>query len=175
MEKDLEILCNIALKHGARARVMPASQVVVDARVRLKCLVPRCDSYGHNLMCPPHLPGVDEFTECLERYDFAVIIQVSGDSARYAELARRLHEVVGRVEKQAMEMGYHLSAGFIGGACRLCDECVGPGARCRHPFLARPSMEGMGVNVSSTVAKVGYEVKFPVGDGINWYGMVLVG
>ncbi len=175
MEKDLEALCNIATQHGAVARVMPASQVVVDARVRLKCLVPRCDSYGRNLMCPPHLPDVDEFAECLERYDFALIIQVSGPSARYVELALRLHEVVGRVEKQAMEMGYHLSAGFIGGACRLCDECVGPGGHCRHPFSARPSMEAMGVDVTTTVAKVGYDVKFPVRDGVRWYGMVLVG
>ena len=40
-----------------RAAPLPAASVVVDERVRLKCRVPRCSSYGRNLMCPPHVPG----------------------------------------------------------------------------------------------------------------------
>jgi predicted metal-binding protein len=53
MEK-IRQLQNEAIRWGATtAKVIPISSIVVDERVRLKCLVPLCDKYNQNLMCPP--------------------------------------------------------------------------------------------------------------------------
>jgi predicted metal-binding protein len=52
-------LINEANQLGAtKAKIIPVSFIVVDERVRLKCLVPLCDKYNQHLMCPPHLPSV---------------------------------------------------------------------------------------------------------------------
>lgn len=58
-----------------RAAPLPAASVVVDERVRLKCRVPRCSSYGRNLMCPPHVPGPDETRAALARYGDVLLVQ----------------------------------------------------------------------------------------------------
>jgi predicted metal-binding protein len=43
-----------AIQLGATmAKIIPVSSIVIDERVRLKCLVPLCDKYNQNLMCPP--------------------------------------------------------------------------------------------------------------------------
>ena len=56
IQKDLQILCRQAKKLGAtNARSLSAKDVILDPRVRLKCLIPPCDDYGHNLMCPPYI------------------------------------------------------------------------------------------------------------------------
>jgi predicted metal-binding protein len=58
-----------------RAAPLPAASVVVDERVRLKCQVPRCSSYGRNLMCPPHVPGPAETRAALARYADVLLVQ----------------------------------------------------------------------------------------------------
>jgi len=58
-----------------RAAPLPAAAVVVDERVRLKCRVPLCSSYGRNLMCPPHVPGPDETRVVLGRYADVLLVQ----------------------------------------------------------------------------------------------------
>ena len=63
----MEELIQKALDEGAtRAVPISAEDVVVDLRVRLKCQVPRCRSYGENLTCPPNCLTVEEFKEFLE-------------------------------------------------------------------------------------------------------------
>jgi len=77
MEEMLENLGKRALELGAaRAVAIPAWQVVVDERVRFKCLVPLCSNYGVNLMCPPNIISVEEFRAVLANYKFALLIQV---------------------------------------------------------------------------------------------------
>jgi len=76
-EKDLEILCKLAKELGATNAVLfNAKDVVVDERVRLKCLTPPCKDYGTNLMCPPYVMSVKEFKEVLSKYEKALLIQV---------------------------------------------------------------------------------------------------
>ena len=59
-----------------QAKVIPISSIVIDERVRLKCLVPLCDKYNQNLMCPPHLPSVEEFRKSLKKYSKALFVQL---------------------------------------------------------------------------------------------------
>jgi len=162
-----------------------STDIVVDERVRLKCQVPVCDSYNKNLMCPPHVPPVAEFRKTLKKYKQGILLQVSAElNEKYANApteevflpARKLHEIVNAGEKEAFTAGFRFAAGFIGGCCRLCDECivVHGGTQCRFPFKARPSMEAMGIDVMATVEKAGLPVSFPISNRVTWTGLILL-
>ncbi len=73
----LEHLSQTALKTGASSVAhLPADQIVVDERVRFKCLVPRCSNYGTNLMCPPNIFTVKEFKRILSGYQSALLLKI---------------------------------------------------------------------------------------------------
>lgn len=173
-------------KEGATWTILiKAKDVVVDERVRLKCRVPICESYGRNLMCPPHVPPVAEFRAALAEFSDALLIQFAVSLPKSPKdpkkdvfaAAKRLHELVNLGERTAFEEGFRFATGLIGGCCRLCDECEGvkPGGRCAHPFKARPSMEAMGIDVTATTEKAGLEVpSYPIDRSVTWTGLILL-
>lgn len=70
---DLE---KIALKMGClEVKVIPVDKVVVEDRVRLKCMV-GCPHYGQGLRCPPYTPSIDEFRKMIRDYSFAMVVKV---------------------------------------------------------------------------------------------------
>ena len=88
--------------------------------------------------------------------------------------AIRLHKLVNDVEGAAMSMGYPYALGLIGGECMLCSTCAGPGKACRRPYQARPSMEGVGIDVVKTSINAGLPFDIPPKTEIIWSGLVLV-
>ncbi|OPX58319.1 MAG: hypothetical protein A4E25_01737 [Methanobacterium sp. PtaB.Bin024] len=71
-----KILEKTALKSGcAEAKVIPADQIVVEDRVRLRCMI-GCPTYGKNLRCPPYAPSVDSFRKILNDYNVAMVIRI---------------------------------------------------------------------------------------------------
>ena len=72
----LEALCHKAKELGASEAVaILASDVVVDERVRLKCLSPRCPFYGICLVCPPNVMPIPEFKRILGNYHGGILIK----------------------------------------------------------------------------------------------------
>lgn len=197
-DRKLKELLAFAKKKGASyAKVVDAREVVTDPRVRLKCSVPRCSSYGRNLMCPPDLMSVEEFTRILTLYKKAILLQVETDMdssdkssgvldrslceeldkvTDSAKWQKTLHRLVNSVETQAFKQGFYLAAGLTGGECCLCADCVTvqSGKPCSHPFEARPSMEAMGIDVIKTCEKAGMPVRLSSKTKIRWTGLVLV-
>lgn len=190
-------LVSEALKSGASAaKVIPAKEVFLDDRARLKCLVPRCSSYGDHLLCPPNLPSVSEFRTILRLYHWAILVQLETDFDSRDKSRKRLDRdvcdrieavtesrkwqtrllrLVGSVEASAFKTGFRFAAGLSGGECCLCADCVGPGGTpCRHPFEARPSMEAMGVDVIKTCSNAGMPVQLSSSRKVKWTGLVLV-
>ena len=176
-----------AMEEAGATRTIPikAKDVVVDERVRLKCRIPICEAYGQNLMCPPHVPPVEEFRRALGEFSDGLLVQLTASLPKSLEdpkkdvfaAAKRLHEMVHLGEKTAFEEGFRFATGLIGGCCRLCDECEGvkPGGRCAHPFKARPSMEAMGIDVTATTEKAGLEVpSYPIDQSVTWTGLILL-
>ena len=187
-----------ALRRGATAaKIISARSVIVDPRVRLKCLVPICSSYGKNLMCPPNVMTVQEFADILGRYRKALIIQVETDfdsrdkskSNLSKEICdkldretgtvrwqRKLHRLVNDMERIAFKKGLRFAAGLIGGECSLCDECRALEDRrgCAHPFMARPSMEAVGIDVVKTCENAGLSVSLSSAEKVRWTGLVLL-
>ena len=90
--------------------------------------------------------------------------------------AIQLHKLVNEVEGKAMSMGFPYALGLIGGDCMLCHECVGAGSgkSCRRPYEARPSMEGVGIDVIKTSAKAGLPFELPPKQEIVWSGLILI-
>ena len=78
LESYLKLLCQKALEVGASEAVaIPVSDIVMDERTRLKCLVPLCSFYDTNLMCPPNVMPISEFKEILKRYHGAILIKTT--------------------------------------------------------------------------------------------------
>jgi len=177
----LEGIITYLRENGAtEVKIINAADVCIDERVRLKCQIPRCDSYGQNLMCPPYVPSVAEFRTQLSLFSTALLLQISASikqvsSDVYAP-ANKLHDLVNRGEKAAFEAGFRFATGLIGGCCRLCEECVivAGSTKCRFPFKARPSMEAIGIDVFATTEKAGCAVTFPINDEVTWTGLILI-
>jgi predicted metal-binding protein len=197
---DLKTLCRNALKYGAiKAMSISARKVIIDPRVRMKCAIPVCDSYGRCLMCPPNVISVQEFATALDRYQYAIVLQFPigvddkklGGKIGSMELAdlrfdndyekvmslsmREMSDVLTKLERDALHLGYRYTTALSAGSCRLCDVCVGPskGEPCRHPFEARPSAEALGVDVFTTAANAGMPIKFPAEQPV-WTCILLV-
>ena len=136
--KDLERFREKALEFGASAaEVIPASYVVVEERVWLKCLVPRCPALlsGGTPYCPPNTPQPDFMRKVFSQYQWAVLfkndLEPLEDYVPTSEAHRRekpelaltrifhtkTHEVVSRLESYAQSEGYDLAMGFGGGTC----------------------------------------------------------
>jgi predicted metal-binding protein len=181
IKSELKQLQSEAIQLGATsAKVISISSIVIDERVRLKCLIPLCNNYHRHLMCPPNLPSIAEFRQSLKRYSKALFVQlawqkkgkVSKTEAR--KHALKLHNIIHELEKKALYLGFPLAAGLIGGSCKLCRKCAGPTGHCKHPLMARPSIEGMGIDVLQTAKKIGLPFDFSSPSQFFWNGLLLI-
>ena len=72
---DFAFLVQAARTLGAAdAKVIPASDVIVENRVPLKCRA-GCIGYGKKLTCPPYVPTPDEFRKILAEYRYALLVK----------------------------------------------------------------------------------------------------
>ena len=178
LQRDLELYREKALQLGATdVRIISARQVVIDPRVRLKCLVPRCHLYGETPNCPPYTPEPHQMREIVEKYDYAILTKndvlpvedfVDNEKWHKAHMAHqgKTHRIISGVEALAFNDGYYFAAGFAAGGCKttLCGGRVCQfldSGRCRFPLKARPSMEAVGIDVYRLVSEVGWEI-YPV-------------
>jgi predicted metal-binding protein len=175
---DVERYRELALELGAsEAAVVPASSVIIDERVRLKCVVPRCLRAGETPNCPPYAPDLDLVRRALSRFSWAILFKCDVEpieeytprrGATKAEQRRTLlfhrqgADVVCALERQAYKDGYHLALGFGGGSCKdyLCQGMLCQfldSGRCRFPHRARPAMEAVGIDVIALINEVGWQ------------------
>jgi len=185
LRAGLELYRELALESGAsETAIIPAGDVIVDERVRLKCLVPRCLRAGETPNCPPYTPDLDLVRKALSRFSWAILFKCNvepmedyapGSGKTKAEKRRTLSfhrqsgDVVYALERQAYKDGYHLAMGFGGGSCKdyLCQGMICQfldSGRCRFPHRARPAMEAMGIDVIGLINKVGWEAYALLGD-----------
>ena len=190
-------LVEVAIKAGAtNAGIIPAKQVVVDQRVRLKCEVPRCAGYGQFLTCPPHVMPVETFKKVLSDYKWGLLVKVEANGIdstdkgkgrinptilkKYKDLHRpfklKLLRIVETVESAAFKQGMRFASGFVGGSCILCKRCVDDKSSqpCRHPFRARPPMEAVGIDVIRTASNAGLPITLSSSSNVLWTGLVLL-
>jgi predicted metal-binding protein len=188
----LSELCATARDGGAEDVVAISTEdVLVDPRVRLKCMVSPCYFSNTCRHCPPHGYSIDEVKSMVAEYEKAIFFRflvkeqvLSAPGITYssrtfmlddegATTALGLHlilnfQIVALVEKRGRELGLS-PYGFAAGDCRvtLCyfnPTCTAlkSGDKCVHPDLSRPSMEAAGMDVYSMAANVGWDI-YPIG------------
>ncbi len=178
LREDLENFKQKALDFGASfAEIIPAKWVEIDERVRLKCAIPLCPYYGRNIYCPPHGFEPEFMRKALSRYSWAILFALNvvpvgefADRSLEREAAvkwtKKNIEIAGRVETLAFGSGYYLALGLCQYCCLpiLChqERClVLDGGKCPYPLKARPSIEGVGIDVFRLVTKAGRDI-YPI-------------
>lgn len=181
VQKDLQRYKDKAIRLGATdAKVITTDQIVIDDRVRMKCLHPICRSYGTNLHCPPYVGDLDQMRRLVKQYKYALFIMLIVPSEELAgphvreerkdrPSAMRLNEIVSKIESAAFYDGHHFATGFATGCKGLwCpeEECsaIKPGQPCRHPLKARAGMDAVGMDAYTMAVRVGWDI-YPCGEG----------
>ena len=196
-EESFRQLVQMALSDGAKAaKIISARMVVVDERVRLKCEVPRCAKFNQYLTCPPYVMDVATFARVLSQYEWCLLVQVEAENldstdkcsgriagsvlrenlTRHHPYQLKLLSIIERMEAAAFKKGMRFAAGFTGGECVLCERCVDNKMSdpCRHPFQARPAMEGVGIDVVRTAENAGLPIHLSSSENVLWTGLVLL-
>src|SRR3972149_7701218 len=137
--KHVETFCKEARDMGALDAVVISPQKVFTAAwVRMRCQY-GCSEYGQCLTCPPYSPTPETTRKMLDEYKSAILLH-GGKAGPLREIAREL-------EDKIFLAGYYKAFAFLCGPCWMCKECAaiklkrGKAAACKHPELARPSME----------------------------------
>jgi predicted metal-binding protein len=192
-ESHLEELKKSALETGAdKAVIIPVSDILLDPRVRLKCMIPKCYMSGSCNHCPPHGNSIQEVKEILSRFQQGIFFQVPVKSSIIA--AESLYKavesgvmdkdgnafnlgghyilvftIVKLLQKRARALGYKITHGFAAGNCRdpFCHlqphcQALMTGKGCRHPELSSFSMEASGMDVFTMAARAGWN-HYPIG------------
>jgi len=167
---------------ASMAEIIPAQLVEIDERVRLKCFIPLCPFYDKNPYCPPRAPQPEFMRAALSRYSWAIlfaldVVPVEEFADRSVQLkmgvqwTKKSIEIAGKVETLAFANGYYLAMGLCQFNClkALCNQkdcLVLEGDSCPFPLMARPSMEGVGIDVFRLVTKVGWDI-YPIYKSID--------
>jgi predicted metal-binding protein len=146
--------------------------------VRLKCMF-GCDSYGRRGSCPPHVPSLAECKELFSEYQDVAVIRITAkfdNPDDRKEWSRQKNLDLVKLEREVFLAGCEKVFLLIMDECRVCTDCPGARLDCRHPKLARPSPEALGVDVFSTVRPLGYpiEVLTDYRQEMNRYAFLLV-
>ena len=175
-----DTLRTVAQNCGTEIHELDISKINPTHSVRLKCMAPLCEYYSVCKVCPPNIPGVSEFKEALQDYDRAFLVvwrEKIDDIGKYrddfaAEL--KLADAVASLELAAFQNGYCQAMGLCVGGCKFCKECTPPGEPCRHPFKARPSPEGFGVDITKLAREAGVPVEWPPVEYVSFLGLLLI-
>ena len=181
LQQDLEKYRQRAIKLGATdAKIITTDVVVIDDRVRAKCIYPKCEYYGTNAHCPPHAMDLEQTRKLVNNFKHAIFFKIKVPTELIAgkrtleqikenrHISRKRFEIVARIESEAFYDGYYLAVGFGGGTCKaiFCpdQDCrvLKPGQGCNLPYRARSSMEAVGMDVYLMATKVGWDI-YPIG------------
>ena len=175
LESVVDELKTIALEGGATAVIqIEPKDIVVAQWVRNKCQF-GCSLFGKRFTCPPYAPTPEETAVALQNYHQALLVefgnlrleQTENVSPRLKAIEKEVQNVLYHMERAAFLSGYERAFAYKGGPCQLCQDC--PAIKlenpnlfyqkeCKYPKEARPSMEGAGIDVFSTVRRAGLEV-----------------
>lgn len=186
-------LVDAAKELGAvNAKVIAASDVIVEDRVALKCRA-GCIGYGKKLTCPPHVPTPEQFRRILSEYHDALLVKFISPAEAAPDVICAIYRywldpsaptdkkeqatqfwkdhfngtgsfapLMLELERRAFNAGNPFALAFVNGSCRLCEKCNVAGGICLHPTQARIPEHAVGVNMVATAEKAGMPIKFPV-------------
>lgn len=180
LQRDLEKYRQMAIELGATdAKIITTDVIVIDERVRAKCIIPLCRNYGTSPNCPPNAIDLDFTRKIVKNFSYAIFFMLRVPSQELTNPDFRekkagvrssvqQSKTANKIESEAFYDGYYMATAFGSGPCQpyLCPgkECAAmvPGQHCRHPLMARQSMEAVGIDAFLMAAKVGWDI-YPIG------------
>jgi predicted metal-binding protein len=159
-------IVNAALKLGAKkAKIVAPRKVATGHWVRWKCRY-GCSGYQSNLMCPPFTPAPAQTREMLDQFKRAVLFEAGRGEPKKIAVA---------LEKELFLRGFFKAFGMGAGPCNLCKSCAFEEG-CRHPEIARPSLESAGIDVFTTARDHGFTINVvrDYDDAQHYFGLVLI-
>ena len=153
-------------------------EIVTNQWVRMKCIF-GCGNYGKHACCPPNSPSVSECRQFFSEYVTGVIFhfpKVSVQPDDIIDWGRKINEGLMSIEREVFLLGYQKTLLLLMSLCRICEECTGAREECKNPKLARPTPEGMAVDVYSTVRKYDFPIKVltDYSQTMNKYAFLLI-
>jgi predicted metal-binding protein len=190
---DYTFLIEAARSLGAAgAAVIPASEIIVENRVPLKCRS-GCIGYGKKLTCPPYAPGPDEFRKILAEYRHALLVKYLCPAEADPDVIHSIYRywldpcapadkkeqatqfwkdqfsgsaafapMMLELERIAFNAGSPFALALVNGSCRLCETCNVKAGICIHPTRARFPEHAVGVNMVKTAENAGMPIRFPI-------------
>lgn len=175
-------LIQAALDLGAaKAELISADQLVLDASFRDICATNACGLYNACHTCPPDAGEIHSLMAKLRQYQTGLWYQtispledsydfegMMAAKKRHMDLSIRLRQ---RLEGLLPPGALHLGCG----GCGLCDICTKPeGLPCRFPEDALYSLESHGVDVYQTTRTTGLSY-INGANTVTYFGVVLFG
>jgi predicted metal-binding protein len=165
--------------HGYRDfKWIDPKDIVVSQWVRMKCMY-GCKSYGRIAACPPNVPSVAECRRFFAEYHRAALFhfakRVEKPADRHA-WSRKVNQQLLQLERAVFLAGHQKAFLLAMDSCAICATCPGTRDRCKHPQAARPSPEGMAVDVFATVRRQRYPIAVlpDYAQEMNRYALLLV-
>jgi predicted metal-binding protein len=151
--------------NAINANYIDTKSIVTGYWVRYKCRF-GCPRYNKSLCCPPDSPNVDETRKMISEFSLGLLIH-------FKSLAEVTKAIV-KIEREIFLKNYYKVISFGGGPCKLCKTCEK--TVCKFPKLARPSMEGCGIDVYATVMNNNFPIHVLTSkeENQNAYGLVLI-
>ena len=160
-KEELEKLQGRFRQHGFEDfRWMDPAEITVAQWVRTKCMF-GCGLYGRCASCPPNVPSVAECERFFKEYGAAAVFhfpqKLDDPEARHA-WSGKVNRRLSKLEREIFLTGYEKVFLLFMDSCHFCKTCSGERSSCQDPRFARPSPEGMAVDVYTTVRKLGYPI-----------------
>ncbi|WP_297506689.1 DUF2284 domain-containing protein [Thermococcus sp.] len=127
-----------------------ASSIVVSPRPVWKCRA--CLMYSKRPSCPPHAPDWREAKEWVGSFRKALLVKFSINMEDFEEEKRKALLWLLKREAELFKEGKLYAMALFPGNCNLCDDCpFERGQACRMPEKVRPSVDAVGIELSSLV------------------------
>ncbi len=131
-------------------REIPAEKIIVSPRPVWKCR--SCPMYGKSPSCPLYAPDWREAGEWVRSFRKALLVKFSINMENFEEEKRKVLLWLLRREAELFRQGKLYAMALFPGNCNLCDDCpFGRGGPCRMPEKVRPSVDAVGIELSSLV------------------------
>ncbi len=153
-------------------------KIIVSNWVRMKCRY-GCDEYGKTATCPPNAPEISECRDFFDEYENAILFHFEKAVDKPEDRkswSRKENLKLLKLERDIFLSGFHKAFLLFMDSCPICSECVSEKESCKNPEQARPSPEGMAVDVFATVRQFGYPIQVlsEYSQAMNRYAFLLV-
>lgn len=165
-ENDKIKFQKLCVKNKAiNSKYIDSQSIIIGYWTRYKCQY-GCPAYNKSLCCPPNCPAPDETKKIIADYKLGLLIHFGGGVS--------VTKTIVKIEREIFLNNYYKVISFGAGPCRLCKAC--PGTECKFPQIARPSMEGCGIDVYATARNNGFPINVlkTRNETENCYGLLLI-